>query len=57
MAESEEQLKSLSMRVKEDSEKAVLKLMLRKKKKQKTLRTWYPVPSLHCKLKEKKWKQ
>ena len=56
MAESEEQLKSLSMRVKEDSEKAVLKFMLRKKNK-KTLRTWYPVPSLHCKLKEKKWKQ
>ena len=56
MAESEEQLKSLSMRVKEESEKAVLKLMLRKKKKKK-LRTWYPVPSLHCKLKGKKWKQ
>ena len=32
MVESEEQLESLLMRVKEESEKAVLKLMLRKKK-------------------------
>jgi len=37
MAESEEQLKSLLMRVKEESEKAVLKLMLRKKKKTKNM--------------------
>ena len=45
------------MRVKEESEKAVLKLMLRKKKKTKKLRTWYSVPPLHCKLKGEKWKQ
>ena len=37
MAESKEQLKSLLMRVKEESEKAVLKLMLRKKKKTKNM--------------------
>ena len=37
MAESEEQLKSLLMRVKEESEKAVLKLMLREKKKTKNM--------------------
>ena len=41
MAESEEELKSLSMKVKEESEKAGLKL--------KKLRSWHPVPSLHGK--------
>ena len=41
MAESEEELKSLLMKVKEESEKAGLKL--------KKLRSWYPVPSLHGK--------
>ena len=46
MAESEEELKSLLMRLKEESEKADLKL----KKKQKTkLRSWHLVPSLHGK--------
>ena len=40
MAESEE-LKSLLMRVKEESEKAGLKLNIQKK-----LRSWHPVPSL-----------
>ena len=44
MAESEEELKSFLMRVKEDSEKAVLKL-----KRFKRLRLWHLVPSLHGK--------
>ena len=43
MAESEEELKSLLMKVKEESEKVDLKLNIRK------LRSWYPVPSLHGK--------
>ena len=42
MAESEEELKSLLMRVKEKSEKASLKLI-------KKLRSWHPVPSLYGK--------
>ena len=40
MAEREEELKSLLIRVKEDSEKAGLKLSIKK------LRSWHPVPSL-----------
>ena len=43
MAESEEELKSLLMKVKEESEKAGLKLNIQK------LRSWHPVPSLHGK--------
>ena len=43
MAESEEKLKSLLMKVKEDSEKAGLNSTFRK------LRSWHPVPSLHGK--------
>ena len=43
MAESEEELKSLLMRVKEKSEKAGLKLNIQK------LRSWYLIPSLHGK--------
>ena len=43
MAESEEELKSLLMKVKEDSEKAGLKLNIQK------LRSWFPVPALHGK--------
>ena len=46
MAESEEELKSLLMRVKEESERASLKLNLKKKKNQ-TLRSWHLVPLLH----------
>ena len=42
-AETEEELKSLLMRVKEESEKAELKLNIQK------LRSWHPVPSLHDK--------
>ena len=41
MVESEEELKSLLMKVKEESEKAVLKLKFRK------LRSWHAAPSLH----------
>ena len=43
MAESEEELKSLLMNVKEESEKVGLKLKFKK------LRSWHPVPSLHGK--------
>ena len=43
MAESEEKLKSLLMKVKEESEKAGLKLKFIK------LRSWHPVPSVHGK--------
>ena len=43
MAESEEELKSLLMKVKEESEKIGLKLNIRK------LRSWHLVPSLHSK--------
>ena len=42
MAESKEVLKSLSMKVKEEGEKAGLKLNIQKTK-------MYPVPSLHDK--------
>ena len=43
MAESEEELKSLLMKVKEESEKSGLKLNIQK------LRSWHLVPSLHGK--------
>ena len=43
MAESKEELKSLLMKVKEESEKVGLKLTFRK------LRSWHLVPSLHGK--------
>ena len=43
MAESKEELKSLLMKVKEDSEKVGLKLNIQK------LRSWHLVPSLHGK--------
>ena len=43
MAESEEKLKSLLVKVKEASEKADLTLNIQK------LRSWHLVPSLHCK--------
>ena len=44
MAESEEQLKSLLMKVKEESEKVGLKFNIQK------LRSWHLVPSLHGKM-------
>ena len=43
MAESEEELKSILMKVKEENEKVSLKLSIRK------LRSWHPVPSIHDK--------
>ena len=43
MAESEEELKSLLMKVKEESEKAGLKVNIQ------TLRSWHLIPSLHGK--------
>ena len=43
MAESEEELKSFLVRVKEESEKACLKLSIKK------LRSGHPVPSFHGK--------
>ena len=46
MAESKEQLKSLLMKVKEESEKVGLKLNIQKTRK---LRSGHPVPSLHGK--------
>ena len=51
MAESEEELKSLLMRVKEESEKAGLKLNIQKTK------IMASGPSLHGKYMEKQWKQ
>ena len=50
MAESEEELKSLLMKVKEESEKAGLKTF----KKQIS---WHPVTSLHGKYMGKQWKE
>ena len=49
IAESEGELESLLMKVKKENEKVGLNL--------KKLRSWHPVPSLHGKLKDKKWKQ
>ena len=43
MAENEEELKSLLMKVKVESEKVGFKLNIQK------LRSWHPVPSLHGK--------
>ena len=48
---SEEELKSLLMKVKKESEKVGLKLNIQK------LRSWYLVPTLHGKLMGKKCKQ
>ena len=50
-AESEEELQSLLMKVKEESETVGLKLSIKK------LRSWHPVPSFHGKYLEKQWKQ
>ena len=51
MAESEEELKSLLMKVKEESEKVGLNSTFRK------LRSLHPVQSLHGKKMGKQWKQ
>ena len=52
MAESEEELKSLLIKVKKESEKVGLKLNI-----QKTKRSWHPVPSLHGKYMGTQWNQ
>ena len=49
MAESEEELKNLLMRVKEESERAALRLNIKKK-----LGSWHPAPLLHGKKKGKR---
>ena len=46
MAENEEELKNLLMRVKEKSEKARLKLNIKKQNETDKLRSWHPVPLL-----------
>ena len=46
MAESEKELKSLLMKVKEESKKVGLKFNIQKNKK---IRSWHAVPSLHDK--------
>ena len=51
MAESEEEPKSLLMKVKKESEKVGLKLNIQK------LRSWHLVPSLHGKWMGEQWKQ
>ena len=51
MAQNEEGLKSLLMKVKEESEKACLKLNIKK------TGSWHLVPSLHGKYMGKQWKQ
>ena len=51
VAESKEELKSLLMKVKEESEKAGLKLNIQK------WRSWHPVPALHGKQIEEQYKQ
>ena len=49
MAESKEELQSLLMRVKEESERAILRLNIKKK-----LRSWHLAPLLHGKYKGKR---
>ena len=51
MAEGEEELKSLLMKMKEESGKSWFKNQIFKK-----LRSWHPVPSFHGKQIGKKWK-
>ena len=51
MAEKEEELKSLLMKVKEEREKIGLKLNIQKTK------YWHPHPSFHGKYMDKQWKQ
>ena len=52
MAESEEEVKNLLMKVKEESEKAGLKLNIKEKKNS----LYHLVSSFHGKYKGKKWK-
>ena len=46
MEESEEELKSLLMKVKEKSERASLKLNIKKQQQKQKLRSWHPTPLL-----------
>ena len=46
MGEREEELKSLLMRVKEESERASLKLNIKKQQQKQKLRSWHPTPLL-----------
>ena len=58
MVKNEEKLKNLLMRMEEKSEKAGLKLNIKKKKKlRQKLRSQHPVPSQYGKQKGRKWKQ
>ena len=50
MAESKEELRSLLMKVKEESENASLNLNIQKQS------SWHLIPSLHGKWKGKQWK-
>ena len=55
MAESEEELKSLLMRVKEENERAGLILNIKNKQtNKKKLRSWHPTPLLYGKQKGKR---
>ena len=56
MAESEEELKSLLMKVKEEREKAGFKVNMKKKQNKNQIR-WTSSPSFHVRQKGKKWKQ
>ena len=51
MAKKEEELKNLLMKKKEEIEKPDLKLNIQNTKNR------HPLPSLHCKQMEEKWKQ
>ena len=53
MAENKEELKSLLMKVKEESEKAGLNLNI---KKMKIMHPWQPAPSVHGRQKGEKWR-
>ena len=57
MAESKEELKSLLMRVKEESEKAGFKLNIKKTKIMvpNPITSWHPIPSHHGKWKDEMW--
>ena len=55
MAESEDELKSLLMRVKEGSENSSLKLNIKKKKKKTEIMASNPITSWQ--VEEKRWKQ
>ena len=56
MAENKEELKIFLMRVKEESEKAELKLNVKNKQTNKQ-RSWHLAPSLHGKQMGKMWKK